>query len=150
MQSFETSNLKLLNRALRVPIVQLLSASGSPADGSGQTYAFLSSPEGLEEISEYADGVGPAKNQIVPRTSTNTLGTPTTLVADAQAAGLLVHPYTFRAENTFLPLELRSPAGPAAYGNLFSELEQFFGLGVDGVFTDNPDIAVETRDGSDG
>jgi len=146
VQSFETGNLKLLNRALKVPIVQLLSASGSPADGSGQTYAFLSSPEGLRTISEYADGVGPAKNQIVPRTAAGTSGTQTSLVADAHSAGLLVHPYTFRAENTFLPVELRFPGALSDYGNLFAELDQFFKLGVDGVFTDNPDIGVEARD----
>ena len=60
-------------------------------------------------------------------------------------AGLLVHPYTFRNENTFLPLELRSSADPAAYGNAFAEYEQFFALGVDGLFSDNSDTAVEAR-----
>jgi len=154
VQSFETGNLKLLRRTLKVPLVQLLSATGAPYDlvaaGSTTTYADISSPAGLRDVARYADGVGPAKNQIVPRTAAGASVTPTTFVDDAHAVGLLVHPYTFRAENTFLPLELRSSADPAAYGNLFGELEQFFGLGVDGVFTDNPDIAVETRDGSDG
>ncbi len=163
VQSFETQNLKMLNEALKVPIVQLLSASGTPFDlaGTPKSYAFLSSPAGLAEIAEYADGIGPAKDQIVPRAPTGSTnppaGTslaPTTLVADAHAEGLLVHPYTFRAENAFLPLELRFPptaaADPAAYGNLFAEIEQFFKLGVDGVFTDNPDFAVEVRDGVEG
>ncbi len=151
VQSFETGNLKLLDRALKVPIVQLLSSRGAPFDlessGSPTTYKELSSPEGLRGIAEYADGVGPSKDQIVPRTSTGASGTPTSFVTDAHAADLVVHPYTFRAENTFLPLELRSSGDPAAYGNLFAEIEQFFGLGVDGVFTDNPDFAVEVRDG---
>jgi glycerophosphoryl diester phosphodiesterase len=57
-----------------------------------------------------------------------------------------VHPYTFRNENQFLPLELRSGADPSAYGRAFAEYDQFFGLGVDGLFTDNPDTAVEARD----
>ena len=70
----------------------------------------------------------------------------TTFVTDAHAARLLVHPYTFRNENSFLPLELRSSTDPAAYGNAIAEYEQFFGLGVDGVFSDNPDTAVEARD----
>ena len=60
-------------------------------------------------------------------------------------AGLLVHPYTFRRENKFLPLELRSSADPAGIGDLKAEIRQFFALGVDGVFTDNPDIGVAAR-----
>jgi len=121
VQSFETDNLKLLNRVLKVPIVQLLSASGTPFDlaGTPKSYAFLSSPAGLDEIAEYADAIGPAKDQIVPRAPAGSTSPPagsslppTTLVADAHAAGLLVHPYTFRAENVFLPLELRSSADP--------------------------------------
>ncbi len=151
VQSFETGNLKLLNRTLKVPIVQLLSSRGAPFDvGAAPTYAELSRPAGLAGIAEYADGVGPSKDQIVPRTSTGASGPPTSLITDAHAAGLVVHPYTFRAENTFLPLDLRSSGDPAAYGNLFAEIEQFFGLGVDGVFTDNPDFAVEVRDGVEG
>jgi len=154
VQSFETGNLKVLGRRLRVPIVQLLSSAGAPFDlvasGSTTTYADLSTAAGLRQIARYADGVGPSKDQIVPRTSTGASGTPTSFVNDAHAAGLVVHPYTFRAENAFLPLELRSSADPAAYGNLFTEIEQFFGLGVDGVFTDNPDFAVEVRNGVEG
>ena len=47
----------------------------------------------------------------------------------------------------FLPLELRSSADPNAYGNAIAEYEQFYGLGVDGVFSDNPDTAIEARSG---
>ncbi|MCW3016921.1 MAG: glycerophosphoryl diester phosphodiesterase [Solirubrobacterales bacterium] len=150
VQSFETGNLKLLNRTLKVPLVQLLSSAGAPYDlvaaHSPTTYQDISSAAGLKDVAKYADGVGPSKDQIVPRTATGASGTPTTFVADAHNAGLLVHPYTFRAENTFLPLELRSSADPVAYGDLFGEIRQFFTLGVDGVFSDNPDIAVQTRD----
>ena len=60
-------------------------------------------------------------------------------------ADLLVHPYTFRRENSFLPAELRSSEDPAAPGDLTAELRQYFALGVDGVFADFPDIAVEVR-----
>ncbi len=56
-----------------------------------------------------------------------------------------MHPYTFRNENNFLPLELRLGADPAAYGKAFVEYEQFYGLGVDGLFSDNPDTAAEAR-----
>ena len=72
---------------------------------------------------------------------------PTAFVSDAHAAGLLVHPYTFRNENVFLPLELRRGTDPSHYGNAFAEYAQFYGLGVDGLFSDNPDTAVEARPG---
>ena len=58
-----------------------------------------------------------------------------------------MHPYTFRNENQYLPLELRSSANPNDYGNAIAEDEQFFKLGVDGLFTDNTDTAVEARKG---
>ena len=58
-----------------------------------------------------------------------------------------MHPYTFRAENSFLPCELRSSRDPArAHGDLEAEVRQFFELGVDGVFVDHPDYAVDARD----
>lgn len=151
VQSFETGNLRLLDRVLKVPIVQLLSSTGAPFDlvdsGSTTTYEDLSTKAGLEGIAEYADGVGPSKDQVVPRDPvTGRSATPTSFVDDAHAAGLLVHPYTFRAENQFLATEFRSSATGSDFGDLFGEVSQFFGLGVDGVFSDNPDIAVEARD----
>jgi glycerophosphoryl diester phosphodiesterase len=130
--------------------VQLLSTPTSkPYDfvvsGDPRTYADMATPAGLRDIARYADGVGPSKDYIVPRDATGRSLPPTTFVKDAHRAGLLVHPYTFRNENSFLPLELRSSADPAAYGNAIAEYEQFFALGVDGLFTDNTDTAVEAR-----
>jgi glycerophosphoryl diester phosphodiesterase len=69
----------------------------------------------------------------------------TTLVTDAHAAGLRVVPYTFRAENSFLPLQYRRGADPAAFGDLISYLKVAYATGVDGVFVDQPDIAYEAR-----
>jgi glycerophosphoryl diester phosphodiesterase len=139
VQSFETGNLRALDRVLRVPLVQLLSSPGATPVGDDRTYAQLATPEGLADIATYADGVGPSKDYIVPRVG-GASGTPTSFVDDAHAAGLLVHPYTFRRENAFLPLELRSSSDPAGIGDLAAEIEQFLELGVDGFFTDNPDI----------
>jgi glycerophosphoryl diester phosphodiesterase len=152
IQSFETSNLKALDKVIDVPLVQLLdSKTSQPADLKGtsdhRTYGDLATPAGLRDIARYADGVGPSKDYIVPRDSTGRSLPPTSFIGDAHAAGLLVHPYTFRNENQFLPLELRSSANPAEYGNAIAEDQQFFQLGVDGLFTDNADTAVEARDG---
>jgi glycerophosphoryl diester phosphodiesterase len=150
VQSFETANLKALDDELRVPLVQLFGAPATRpfdfvADGDPRTYADLATPQGLREISSYADGVGPSKDYIVPRDSSGNSLPPTSFVASAHQAGLLVHPYTFRNENQFLPAELRSGPDPNAYGDAIAEYEQFFELGVDGLFSDNPDTAVEAR-----
>jgi glycerophosphoryl diester phosphodiesterase len=146
VQSFEVSNLVELDRKLRVPLVQLTSATGAPFDfvdsGDPRTYKDIISPAGLREVSKYADGLGPEKSQIIPRDSAGFLTTPTTLVQDAHRAGLDVHPYTFRAENQFLPADFRSSTVPNQYGDLFAEIEAFKATGIDGLFTDNPDVAV--------
>ncbi len=156
VQSFEVGNLQMLDRELRVPLVQLLGArTQKPWDfvvsGDPRTYADMATPAGLSDIAEYADGVGPSKDYIVPRDAAGNSLPPTSFVDDAHDAGLLVHPYTFRNENSFLPLELRLPpdasADPAAYGDAAAEYEQFFELGVDGLFSDNPDTAVRARGG---
>ena len=72
-----------------------------------RTYADITSAAGLRELARYADGVGPDKNQIVPRDAQYRLTRPTSLIADAHRTGLLVHPYTFRPENSFLPEDFR-------------------------------------------
>ncbi len=143
VQSFETGNLRALDDELKVPLVQLLGGRNAKPVGDSRTYAQLATPAGLADIDEYADGVGPSKDYVVPRKPDGSSGAPTSFVGDAHAAGLVVHPYTFRRENAFLPLELRSSADPAGIGDLASELRQFFALGVDGVFTDNPDVAAD-------
>jgi len=154
IQSFEVANLKELNRTTRVPLVQLLDATGRPYDfvvaGDPRTYADLATPEGLAEIATYADGVGPNKNLIVPRDADGNLLDPTSLVRDAHRAGLQVHPWTFRKENNFLPTDFRqgNPASPEflrATGDAPAEFHLFFRLGVDGLFSDHPDTAVAAR-----
>ena len=154
VQSFEVSNLRELNRELRVPLVQLTSATGRPYDftatGDPRTYADLTTPSGLRWVARYADGLGPDKSQIVPRDAQNRLLAPTSLINDAHRAGLLVHPYTFRPENNFLAADHRegNPASPEflrARGNQPAELKLFYKLGVDGVFADNADTAVAVR-----
>src|SRR6266545_3522412 len=154
IQSFEVANLKELNRRTRVPLVQLLDATGRPYDfvvaGDPRTYADLATPEGLAEIATYADGVGPNKSLIVPRDPDGNLLDPTSLVRDAHRAGLQVHPWTFRKENNFLPNDFRqgNPASPEflrATGDAPAEFRLFYRLGVDGLFSDHPDTAVAAR-----
>ncbi|WP_447004798.1 glycerophosphodiester phosphodiesterase [Saccharothrix isguenensis] len=151
VQSFEVANLKQLKSKLRVPLVQLVNSSGAPYDfvkaGDKRTYRDLVTVEGLREIRSYASGVGTAKDLVIPRDSAGFLREPTTLVRDAHAQGLIVHAWTFRNENAFLPADFRSSTDPAAYGDAFGEYAKFYATGLDGVFADNPDTAVEARNG---
>ncbi|WP_091555839.1 glycerophosphodiester phosphodiesterase [Micromonospora pattaloongensis] len=149
IQSFETANLRALDKMIDVRLAQLLDATGRPYDftvaGDARSYADLAAPAGLRWIARYADGVGAQKNLIVPRDSAGRLRPPTTLVRDAHRAGLTVHAWTFRAENQFLPVDFRLGAGPNARGDITAEYELFFSLGIDGAFSDHPDTAVSAR-----
>jgi glycerophosphoryl diester phosphodiesterase len=156
IQSFEVANLKKLNKLTRLPLIQLIDAAGKPFDftvaGDPRTYADLVTPAGLHEVARYADGVGVNKNLIIPRDATGKLGAPTNLIADAHAERLVVHAWTFRAENSFLPLDFQigNPADPAfagARGNFPAELQLFLGLGLDGAFSDQSDVVVGVRTG---
>ena len=141
IQSFEVGNLVALNARTDVRLVQLISDSGAPPDRPDQPYSAMLTAEGLSAIARYADGIGPAKNLVIARTALGALGRSTGLVARAHAAGLLVHPWTFRRENYFLPLNLRSGLDPRGAGDLAAEMRAFIAEGVDGLFTDNPGVA---------
>lgn len=148
IQSFEVDNLQRIARQSSIRLVQLY-GSGQPYDqqvlGTGLTYARMASPDGLRAVARYAAGVGPEKGYIIPRDAAGNLGQPTRFVADAHAAGLKVHPYTFRAENAFLPTNLRQGSDPQARGDIQAEIRAFLDAGIDGLFIDQPDVAVQVR-----
>jgi len=149
LQSFEVGFLKNLRGMTQLPLVQLIEDSGAPFDlvlaGDARTYAELITPPGLKEIARYAQAIGPAKSLVIARNPDGTLGVPSTLVADAHAAGLLVNPWTFRLENEFLPLDYRRGAAPAGAGDLKGELLAYLRAGIDGFFTDQADLGVSAR-----
>ncbi|HEU5155731.1 MAG TPA: glycerophosphodiester phosphodiesterase [Streptosporangiaceae bacterium] len=146
VQSFEARNLQALHdeHRLRVPLIFLTAATGNPF-GDPRGYADYLTPAGLRGLAEFVSGIGPDKNQIIPRNPDGTLGTPTGLVADAHRAGLALHPYTFRAENQFLPVDYRVTDDPNAYGRAIDEQITFLRAGIDGLFTDQADIGVLAR-----
>jgi glycerophosphoryl diester phosphodiesterase len=150
IQSFETGNLRQLDTMTDVRLVQLIDCAGAPFDlraaGDTRTYTDLVTPTGLAEIVGYADGVGLCKDRIIPRDAAGSLLPPTSVIADAHAVGLVVHGWTFRRENQFLPAHFRSSADPNAVGDLASEINTFLDAGMDGFFTDNPDIGAATVD----
>jgi glycerophosphoryl diester phosphodiesterase len=165
IQSFEQSNLMKLNRMTRVRLVQLVDANDVLPDGTleyvapfdrpydwtvsgdpeleSRTFAFFATDEGLEEISTYADGIGPWKRYIVSTLGTGpdsqrTLAPPTDLIDRAHEHGLVIHTWTFRNEQSRLVSDYA--------GNPVNEYLQFYELGIDGVFSDFPDTAVTSRE----
>ena len=150
IQSFEPTSIQRLNRLVGNPLVVLLSAANTqPWDfrtsGDPRTVADLIKPAGLKEIASYAQGIGPTLDLVIPKDSTGALTTPTTLVADAHRAGLVLHPYTMRNENPFLPANFRKGTDADAYGDAFGAYRTYFATGIDGVFTDNADTGVLAR-----
>ncbi|MEA2331562.1 MAG: glycerophosphoryl diester phosphodiesterase [Thermoleophilaceae bacterium] len=181
IQSFEQSNLRLLNKLTDVRLVQLIDANDVNPDGSldyaapfdrpydwtasgrpellARTFGYLVTNAGLDEVARYADGIGPWKpyiNSSVPADingdgvvgdengdgrisdADRKLIAPSDIVARAHARGLVVHPYTFRNED----FRLTSDFG----GNPVAEYVHFYGLGVDGVFSDFAETAFAARE----
>ena len=161
IQSFEQSNLIELNKRTRIRLVQLVDANDVNPDGTldytapydrpydwtvsgdpkllARTFGFFATSKGLDEVATYADGIGPWKPYIQPsQGATGPLLEPTNLVQRAHKRGLLVHPYTFRNEQTRL--------SPDYAGNPINEYLNYFELGVDGVFSDFADTAVTARE----
>ncbi|OEU96734.1 glycerophosphodiester phosphodiesterase [Streptomyces oceani] len=147
VQSFEPSSIQRLEHLVDCPGVVLLGGLDSrPWDfvesGDPRTVADLVSPDGLKWIAGFAKGIGPTLDIVIPKDEDGALGEPTTLVRDAHAQRLVVHPYTMRNENTFLPLDFRTGDEPDAYGDAFGAFRTYFATGIDGLFSDNPDTAV--------
>jgi len=150
LQSFEPTSIQRLNKLVDNPLVVLLSTAASrPWDfvetGDPRTVADLVTRAGLREIAGYAQGIGPTLDLVIPKDAAGRLTTPTTLVKDAHAVGLILHPYTMRNENPFLPADFRKGSDPDAYGDPFGAFRTYFATGIDGVFTDNPDTGVLAR-----
>jgi glycerophosphoryl diester phosphodiesterase len=133
LMSFEAPVLRRLAARTRLSVVQLLDAHD------------LTTPEALDRIDDYADGIGPHRSLVLPRDADGAMGAPSTLVRDAHRRGLTVHVWTVRAENRFLPTDLRRGADPAALGDMASEVAALLAAGVDGVITDHPEEACAVR-----
>lgn len=140
IQSFEVNNLKALHQMTGLRLIQLMDNEGGPADGAVASYAAMATPDGLKQVASYAYGIGPNWAMIQKGDAA-----PSTLIADAHAAGLKLHPWTFRAENFFLPPSYRRGTDPAAHGDIDGLIQHFIALGVDGFFTDYPYAGVQAR-----
>jgi glycerophosphoryl diester phosphodiesterase len=159
IQSFEVSNLKELRQKIgstrpNWKLVQLVDAAPSrPYDfavaGDARTYADLLTEAGINEIAAYADGLGPSKSQLIGLDAGGAFRAPSDVIRRAHDAKLVVHAWTFRPENAFLPAPLRAP-GPDSARNpdgAVAEIQAYLRAGLDGFFTDDPAVgrrAVDT------
>ncbi|WP_243838774.1 glycerophosphodiester phosphodiesterase family protein [Aeromicrobium yanjiei] len=150
IQSDETTHLRALRERTPLTLVQLLDRQGAPYDlkaaGDPRSYAALATPEGLRDVAAYADGIGPNKSLVIGRDRAQRLTRETGLVRDAHELGLLVHVWTMRNENNFLPVDLRLGRDKAAHGDAVREYLAFYDAGVDGVFSDFTQTAVRARE----
>ncbi|GAB2771228.1 glycerophosphodiester phosphodiesterase [Streptomyces chlorus] len=151
IQSFEPTSIQRMSRLVGNPLAVLLSGANSrPWDfvetGDPRKVADLVTPKGLKEIASYAQGIGPTLDLVIPKDAAGNLTRPTTLVRDAHRAGLILHPYTMRNENPFLPANFRKGNDPDAYGDVFGAFRAYFATGIDGVFTDHPDTGLLARE----
>ena len=159
IQSFEVANLKYIRAKLGRPdnvrVMQLVDQfDARPADvvaaGGRMTYGDMCKPEGMKAIKTYADVVAPQVRAIIPTGADGRLAAPTSFVADAHAAGLLVHIWTFRPENYFLAKDFRDGGGEAdrnAAGSV-AEMRRYIDQGIDGFFTDDPALGRQAIDAS--
>jgi glycerophosphoryl diester phosphodiesterase len=168
IQSFEVSNLQYLNTKTEIRLVQLVDADDVNADGSmslvvpyRQPYDFvvagdarlfsdLLTDAGLTFVKTYADVIAPWKPYLlktvadgVERTGDSTLNIndrrvegSTGVIERAHAKGLLVHTWTFRDD-----------ASGYGFKDPKLEMQAFFKIGIDGLFTDFPATGISARTG---
>jgi len=101
-------------------------------------YGDLLTTKGWLALSTYADGIGPWRSNLYQRIDASPVLD--NILANAKRAKIAVHPYTFRAESQHL---LKASDGAAI--SLERELQWLFAKGIDGIFTDNPDLALKAR-----
>jgi len=144
IQSFEMGNLQALRERSGHPLVQLMQVEGGPWDRNGSSefasYAQLCTPQGLRQVATYAKAIGVQKEMLMSVDAEGRMKA-TDLVHRAHEAGLAVHAWTFRAENHFLPTALQRGGTPADHGDLAAQVRTFVATGIDGLFSDHPDLA---------
>ncbi|MGJ8580824.1 MAG: glycerophosphodiester phosphodiesterase [Psychromonas sp.] len=147
VQSFDANELKRIDQVLLkqlsmdLKLVQLIANTDwgitkEYREGKVENYSYdwMFSEQGMVDIAQYAEAIGPWYPMLVSPESVKENLIISGLVKQAHQAGLIVHPYTFRADQGKIP----------AYANNFEQLLTIFyyQVGVDGVFTDFPDRAV--------
>ncbi|MGZ4651443.1 MAG: glycerophosphodiester phosphodiesterase family protein, partial [Kineosporiaceae bacterium] len=140
LQSFDAAALRELRNDLGDDGPTMLQLVDESTD-----FDAMTTPVGLREISTYAQGIAPSRHRLLLRDADHGLVGASDLVPRAHDAGLVVMTWTLRSENAFLPLELRRGVDPTAAGDAVAEARMLLHLGVDGLITDSPEVAVRAR-----
>jgi glycerophosphoryl diester phosphodiesterase len=153
VESFEAASLRTVHNAIEVPLILLLWGDGGAGDPSGHA-------ADLAEASTYVTGIGIDRSRIrtlvcpppqhlgAPQPSLSTGQPPAdNVIALAHSDGLEVHVFTFSNSTVSGPFRSTAyrPGDPPALADQLAEYRAYYGLGVDGVFTDNPDTARQAR-----
>jgi len=153
VESFEKSALgHLRSRGIRARWIYLIEESGAPFDEIARvgadravTYADALTDAGLAALAGEVDGISLDKAIIMPRDARHAAPATSDVVERAHRAGLEVFTWTLRAENAFLSADHRIGGAPGGFGRWRDEFAALFATGVDGVFADQPDLAVAAR-----
>jgi glycerophosphoryl diester phosphodiesterase len=152
VESFEQTVLgELRATGLDARWVYLLEDSGTAFDlvarlgADAPGYADQLTDSGLRTLAGSVDGISVDKATILPRDVLGVSHGASDVVDRAHAAGLEVFTWTLRAENRFLPRNFRVGHDKAAFGRWEEEFRAILATGVDGVFADQPDLAVAAR-----
>ncbi|CAN5139783.1 hypothetical protein BH09ACT1_BH09ACT1_27160 [soil metagenome] len=144
VECFEETVLHAVReRGIRARLVLLIDAEGAPADqvalhgSAAMPYEEYLTDASLAALAERVDGISVDKHILLSDNDQ--------LVARAHEVGLTVFTWTLRAENRFLAKNLRSGKARSDYGDWRTEYDQLMRTGVDGVFADQPDLALEAR-----
>jgi len=166
VECFEETVLgQIRDRGVVARYVFLVEPEGRPADqvatrgADARTYASYLTADGMAALALSGDGISFDKHILqaadvsISTVSDSTVSDSTVsgspagieLIARAHAAGLTVFCWTLRAENKFLAKSLRHGSSARQFGDWMTEFLELMEMGVDGVFTDQPDLAIEAR-----
>jgi glycerophosphoryl diester phosphodiesterase len=152
IESFERDVLlRVRAHGVEARLVYLLEGRGAAVDevarhgDSAVTFDEQLTDEGLAALAADVDGISVGLERICPAAGFGADGEPapvSDLVERAHLAGLSVFTWTLRPENAFLPRPLRGPGAKTAHGDFRAHWGRLLDAGVDGVFADQPDLAV--------
>lgn len=128
LQCFEHAEVKRVRGELgwKGNLIMLL---GGSKGVDGTDFTRLKTDDGLKELSVVVEGIGPSLADIISKDASVT-----DLITRAHAVGLLVHPYTLRAD-----------ALPKGVKDMRQAAELIFRQArADGLFTDHPDQVIKT------
>lgn len=123
IQCFDDSTLKELRSLTSMKLIQLVGENSWQE--SSADYNKMMTPDGINEVSKYADGIGPYLGYFKGKTYIGAL-------QEARALGLEVHPFTLRKDQL--------PEGFKSLKELSKHLSQ---LGATGIFVDHPDLLIK-------